>query len=130
VTTITHKTFDAYLDAVSRDIVEGLIRKFPTGPIFRNSQGRPWTEDALRGRFRRLKKKLGMPESCAYSLRHSYAHWALTNGADSHIIVAKLLGHVDGRMFDTRYGHVDKNAQFMIDSVNRKRNYFRLMLTF
>ena len=45
----------------------------------------------------------------------------LTNGADSHI-VAKLLGHVDGRMLHTRYGHVDRNAQFMIDSVNRKRN--------
>ena len=110
-----------YLDAVSRDVVQRLIRKFPTGAIFRNSQGKPWTEDALGGRFRRLKKKLGMPDLCAYSLRHSYAHWALTNGVDSHIL-SKLLGHVDGRMLHTRYGHVDRNVEFMIDCVNRARN--------
>jgi serine/threonine protein kinase len=46
-----------------------------------------------------------MPKLCAYTLRHSYAHWQLTTGTDAPV-VSKLLGHSDGRMLETRYGHV------------------------
>lgn len=67
-----------YLDDLSREIVERLIARHPRGSLFRNSRGRPWTADALTARFRRLRNKLDMPNLCAYTLRHSYAHWKLT----------------------------------------------------
>jgi integrase len=112
-----------YLDEVSRDIVERLVRTFSRGPLFRNSRGRPWTSDALSARFRRLRAKLGMPQLCAYTLRHSYAHWQLTAGTDSHI-VSKLLGHSDGRMLETRYGHIDRDVAFMMDTAQKAKSPF------
>ena len=75
-----------YLDGIACEIVERLIACHPRGPVFRNSRGQPWTADALSARFRRLRKKLSMPKLCAYTLRHSYAHWQLTMGTDSHIV--------------------------------------------
>ena len=112
-----------YLDDVSREIVERLAASYPRGPLFRNSRGRPWTSDALSARFRRLRKKLEMPKLCAYTLRHSYAHWQLTAGTDSYI-VGKLLGHSDGRMLETRYGHIDRDATFMMDTAQRAKSPF------
>ena len=102
-----------YLDDTAREIVERLIKQYPEGTIFRNREGNAWTKNAFNCRFRRLKKKLNMPELCAYTCRHSFAHWKLTSGIDSQI-VSKLLGHVDGRMLATRYGHAEQNEAFML----------------
>ncbi len=62
-----------------------------------------------------------MPKLCAYTLRHSYAHWKLITGTDSHL-VSKLLGHGDGRMLETRYGHVERDMAFMLQTVNKTTN--------
>ena len=59
-----------------------------------------------------------MPKLCAYSLRHSYAHWKITTGTDSYAL-SKLLGHADGRMLDTRYGHAEQDAAFMLGVARR-----------
>ena len=112
-----------YLDDMSREIVERLVAIYSRGPLFRNSRGHPWTADALSARFRRLKAKLGMPQLCAYTLRHSYAYWQLTAGTDSYV-VGKLLGHRDGRMLETRYGHIDRDAAFMMDTAQRSKSPF------
>ena len=112
-----------YLDDISREIVERLAASHPRGPLFRNSQGRPWTSDALSARFRRLRKKLEMPKLCAYTLRHSYAHWQLTSGTDS-IVVSKFLGHSDGRMLETRYGHIERDLAFMASTARKTKNPF------
>ena len=101
------------LDDTAREIVERLIKQYPEGTIFRNREGNAWTKNAFNCRFRRLKKKLNMPELCAYTCRHSFAHMKLTSGTDSQI-VSKLLGHVDGRMLATRYGHAEQNTAFML----------------
>lgn len=112
-----------YLDDISREIVERLAACHPSGPLFRNSRGQPWTADALSARFRRLRIKLGMPKLCAYTLRHSYAHWQLTAGTDSHV-VSKLLGHSDGRMLKTRYGHIESDVAFMSHTARQARSPF------
>ena len=112
-----------YLDDVSRHIVEKLVASHPRRPLFRNARGCPWTADALCARFRRLRVKLGMPKLCAYALRHSYAHWQLTEGTDSHV-VSKLLGHSDGRMLETRYGHVERDGAFMMRSAKKANSPF------
>ena len=107
-----------YLPDEAFEIVDRLAKRYPSGPIFRNTKGRPWNKNSINSRFKRLKKKLGMPKLCATVLRHSYAHHQLVSGTDSHI-VSKLMGHVDGRMLAERYGHIDQNPEFMLNQANR-----------
>jgi integrase len=98
-----------YLPARALEIVIRLAEKHPEGNLFRNSRGRPWTKNAINCAMRLLKKKMKMPGLCATVLRHSYAHWRLTQGQDA-LTVSKLLNHVDTRMLARRYGHLEGSA--------------------
>jgi integrase len=109
-----------YVPKESLPIVRRLVKENPTGPLFRNSKGRPWDKNSIRCRFRRLKRELGMPGLTATTLRHSFAHWRLTLGQDSET-VAKLMGHVDTTMLSRRYGHVEQNTEYMKKSANFAR---------
>lgn len=106
-----------WLPEQAQEIVTRLAKKYPTGKLFRNRAGNPWTRNALRLRFRRLKTLLKMPKLTATTLRHSFAHHRLVSGQDS-LVVSKLLGHVDGRMLATRYGHLEQNSGFMAGQAN------------
>lgn len=61
------------------EIVRQQIAKHPTGPIFRNTQGKPWTRASLGNRFTALRKRLARKgveldaDACMYSCRHTYA---------------------------------------------------------
>ena len=58
-----------------------LMREHPEGPLFLNSRGKPFTRQAIRCRFRRIREKLGLgPGVVAYTLRHTYVTEALVNG--------------------------------------------------
>jgi integrase len=107
-----------YLPELSRSIVEQLIKQYPEGNLFRNSKGIAWNADSIKCRFTRLKEKLSMPSLCATTLRHSFAHHRLTSGQDS-LTVQKLLGHTDGRMLATRYGHLEDNSEFLQGAANQ-----------
>ena len=100
-----------YVDDVAREIIERNVRS--DGPLLRNTLGNPWNKDNLNCRFRKLKTKLGMPDLCAYTLRHSFAVWKLTEGIEV-AKVAALMGHVDGRMVEQRYGHIERNTTVML----------------
>jgi integrase len=60
-------------------IVREQIRKYPSGPIFRNTVGYPWTAVSLKQAFSSLKARLAkkgiqLDESaCMYSCRHTFA---------------------------------------------------------
>ena len=107
-----------YVPDQALEIVRQYAERYPDGPLFRNANGKPWTRNAIRCRFRRLRQKLGMPGLVATTLRHSYTHHRLTSGQDS-LTVAKLLGHVDTRMIAIRYGHLDANAEYMSAAANQ-----------
>jgi integrase len=107
-----------YLPPDALAIIERLAADYPTGKLFRNRKGRPWTKNAIRCRFRYLKRELGMANLCATTLRHSYAHYRLTNGQDA-LTVAKLMGHVDTRMVSTRYGHLEANTDYMQNAASQ-----------
>jgi len=98
-------------------IVAALAKKYSTGKLFRNRKGNPWNKNSVRCRFRRLKTLLSEPKLTATTLRHSYAHNRLISGQDP-MYVSKLMGHVDGRMLATRYGHIEKNSGFMAAQAN------------
>lgn len=106
-----------YLPTEAMEIVKRLVQKYPFGPLFRNRRGTPWDRNSIRCRFRRLKRELKMPKLTATTLRHSYAHYRLTQGQDA-LTVAKLMGHVDTRMIATRYGHLEQNVAYMESAAN------------
>jgi integrase len=107
-----------YLPDEALAIVKRLAAR--PGKLFRNRRGKPWNRNSIRLRFRRLKKELKMPKLCATTLRHSYAHYRLTVVKQDPLTVAKLMGHVDTRMISQRYGHVDKNEDYMRNAANQK----------
>lgn len=106
-----------YLPSEALEIVDRLAQRHPQGKLFRNSKGDPWNRNSIKCRFRRLRRVLKEPELTATTLRHSFAHYRLVNGQDSHA-VSKLMGHVDGRMLATRYGHLEQNTEAMLGQAN------------
>ena len=66
----------------------------PTGPLFRNSRGNPWSSaKRITNAFRDLRTKLGLPKTVVpYSLRHQFVSEALAGGVPD-TVVAALVGH-------------------------------------
>jgi len=88
----------------AQQIVDRLMQTYSEGPIFRNSDGNPWTKNSLALAFQRLSKKVGF-RITAYAIRHTFATTALTNGLDC-VTVGLLMGHRDGSMVSKVYQHL------------------------
>ena len=80
------------------------MERFPTGPIFRNRNGEPWTQSNLTTAFVRLRRRVENKEkiqfdadACMYACRHTYAKRTLQGywtGKPTNIeTLAKLLGN-------------------------------------
>ncbi len=85
--------------------------------VFTNQKGRPWTKSSLNCAARRVKKKLKMPDFCAYTCRHSFAADRVSAGVEI-AVVAKLMGHTTTHMVYTRYGHLDSQDQRMLAALS------------
>ncbi|MCD0458958.1 tyrosine-type recombinase/integrase [Roseiconus lacunae] len=106
---------------LSDKAVEICVRNMkPNGPIFLNTQGRPWTKDSINCRFHRLKKKLGK-QACAYGIRHTYATENLKDGMDS-LVLSQLMGHVDNSTLARVYAHLSRNPEFLRMQVKKKHS--------
>lgn len=93
----------------------------PTGPLFRNRAGDPWTCNAIRCRMRRLRKALDLPAgTVAYSFRHTFTTDGLTRGVDATTMAA-LLGHGDTSMIDKHYGHLDQRQEHLKKALRNTR---------
>lgn len=103
----TGKPRVVYLTPRMVELCRDLMAKYPEGPIFRTSRGKPWNRNAVRCRFRRLRDKLGLKGVVAYTYRHTYATDALVNGVDT-MTVCELLGHTSPAMLMKHYGHLAK----------------------
>jgi integrase len=100
-----------YLNPTMLELSRKLVSERPQGPLFPSYKlGRPFTKNAIRCRFRRLRKKLPhLKHFVCYNLRHSYATDALANGV-SAAQVAELLGHNSIRMIEQHYGHLGQKV--------------------
>jgi integrase len=68
--------------------------------LFLNSQGKPWTYNALRLRWYRLRNSLKLDRRFTlYCLRHWFVTVALESG-ESEAVVGELAGHVDRDTID------------------------------
>ncbi|QDU29578.1 Tyrosine recombinase XerD [Anatilimnocola aggregata] len=103
-------------------IVHRLSKVNPQGPIFRNSQGRPWKISTLHVRFEKAREKgIIRKEVVPYSYRHAWATHALENGRLDLYEVAKALGHQTTQMVMLHYDHSRKNADHLKDIFQRAR---------
>lgn len=100
-----------YLTPKAMEITQRLMKKHPTGTLFRNRNGKAWTPDAVNCRFQRAKKKVGAKISL-YACRHTFATRALVRGIDC-ITVATLMGHSDTSTLAKVYQHVSQNPAFL-----------------
>jgi integrase len=109
-----------YLTADAVTLFHSQARKNPTGPIFRNTAGRMWTEDAVVKAMRTARTRAGLPKAVAYGMRHSFATEALSRGVpDAH--VAALLGHGSTAMLHKHYSHLGSRADVLREAAKRVR---------
>lgn len=85
------------------------------GPLFRNRLGRPYTRNAVRIRFLRLREKHPqLAGVTAYAYRHTFATDALENGVGI-AQVAELLGHTSTEMVMRHYSKLGTRVRHLRD---------------
>ncbi len=111
----TGKPRIVYLCPEAVELTKRVIAACPDmGPIFRNSRKQPWTRNAVRIRFRNLRKKFPQLKSVvAYTYRSSFATDALELGiADT--TVAALLGHTNTNTLHKFYARLSHKVGHLI----------------
>lgn len=102
-----------YLTPAMRELTARRMTQFPEGPIFRNKYGQPWSNNAIRIRFRRLREQFPeLKDVVAYCYRHTFATDGLVKGVPI-ATVAELLGHRSTAMIEEHYGHLAKERTYL-----------------
>jgi integrase len=86
------------------EVIKGLVKKYPTGPLFRTRFGQPWTKKSITKRFHDLRELSGIPKLTAYSFRHTLATAWLEQGKSVDIL-AELLGNTPA-VIRQHYAHL------------------------
>lgn len=116
----TGETRVIYLTEEMQALTTRRVKLFPSGPIFRQHRGkRPWNRNAIRCRFRRLRKKLKLDAGAVcYGLRHLYVTEALERGVPVASL-AQLVGHRDYKMIQDVYAHLRDRTQHLRDAAEQ-----------
>jgi integrase len=108
-----------YLPQSILRLIKALVKRYPTGPLFRNRFGKPWSCNAIRLRWMRLREKLNLPAgTCSYAYRHTYTTEGLERGVPV-ATMAELLGHQDLSMISRHYGHLAQKSQHLRDAAEK-----------
>jgi integrase len=101
-----HKDRIIYFSGDALTLIQELMRKYPTGPLFRKRNGKPYSEGAIQFFFSyfRERKAVQMPELTAYSYRHTFATRWLLAGRSIEIL-AELLGNTP-EVIRKHYAHL------------------------
>ena len=87
--------------------------------VFLNTEGQPWTMNALRLQVSRIRKKLDLPNDItAYLCRHGFGTRAILNGVDGRTL-AELMGHTSQEMISKVYVHLADQHQHLKDAVSK-----------
>ncbi len=108
-----------FLNDEAEAILVRLLEEHPEGHLFRNTDGEPWTTDAVNCAFIRLEKKIGK-KHCLTVLRHSWCHRMLRSGVDA-LTVSVLMGHADTSMIARVYSHLTQAPGHLLDAVRKAR---------
>lgn len=108
-----------YLTPELHELCKRLIMENPAGPIFRNRRGKAFSKNAIRLRFRWIRKKLPHLDGVvAYCYRHAFATDALINGVGI-AQVAELMGHSSTAMVSKVYGHISNNVNHLREAATK-----------
>lgn len=88
----------------------------PSGHVFLNRDGKPWTKDAVTRRVRTLRKRANL-DVVAYNYRHGFVTRALVAGVPI-ATVAELVGHTSTEMISRVYGHLAQETQHLENAVD------------
>ena len=102
-----------------------LCARWPEGPIFRGPRRKgckPFSRNAVRCRFRRLRAKLRLQGVISYTYRHSYITDALERGVPA-ATVAELAGHTDLQMIEAHYAHLSEKRQHLAEAARKAAGY-------
>ena len=106
-----------YLTPKALEITQRLVMKHPKGPLFRNTDGKPWTPNATNCRFQTVRKDTGIKYSL-YALRHTWINRMLVAGVDA-FTVATLAGHSDPSMLAKYYAHLSQAPGYLAAQARR-----------
>lgn len=107
-----------FLTPVARAVCERLVAHWPTGPIFRNSDGHPWNAFSVNCLMVRLSKKTGRKVALV-DFRHGVATDLLKSGVDT-LTVSILLGHANTDMLSRHYAHVHQDADHLKAAIKKR----------
>lgn len=88
----------------------------PSGFVFRNPHGGPWSQDSARTRWHTFLRHNGMAKIHPHALRHTYTSLLLEHGASART-TADLLGHSTASETLNTYAHA--TPAILSDAVRR-----------
>lgn len=106
-----------HLTAAAEEVVARLAAARPSGPLFLNEDGNPWTTSAMNCRFCRLQKKLGV-KYAAYAIRHGFCQRLLVAGVSAPAVAA-LMGHQDANMIHRVYSHLSEAEDHLKEALKK-----------
>lgn len=117
----TGKPLRIHLTPRALEICREMADFWKVGPIFRNKNGMPWTRNAVRLRFARLREQLKLPKGGgAYSARHVFITDGLQRGL-SVAAVAALAGHSGTAVVDSNYNRLSERDGFLKEQLAKVR---------
>lgn len=92
--TAKHKDRTIFFSGEALELIQQLIKRHPTGPLFRKDSGKVYAEGAVAKFFSnfRTRPEVQLPSLTAYSYRHTFATNWLKSGRSIEIL-AELLGN-------------------------------------
>lgn len=111
---VIHLTNEALLMLAER------LKQGATGPLFRNTKGRPWTRFAMSCATALARKRTGLDSrAVVYALRHHWATDALAKGVPLST-VAEMMGN-SPEIVARVYSHLSDKKQLLLDAANTVR---------
>ncbi len=103
------------------ELTKRLMKERPEGPLFLNEDGKAWTRNAIRCRFRRVRKTLNLGgDLVAYLYRHAVATDLLESGAGL-AQACEILGHKGTDMIMRHYQKLRQRRDHLRDQLNNAR---------
>jgi integrase len=109
-----------YLSPKMVTLTEALAKQHPTGPLFLDDDGQPWTDQTLAKAVAQVRRRLKITKPItAYSWRHKFAtDFLLAGGSTTYL--ATLMG-TSVRMIEWTYSHVVGNHLAMREMLKKVR---------
>lgn len=103
------------------EVCRRLAVEHSVGPIFRNTEGRPWTIQAYGKQLRRARKRARIgADVVTYGLRHLWITDALERGVPI-ATVAELAGHSSTAMIAKTYSHLSERSSHLREALRKIR---------